>query len=65
MISDHTKTYLALGDSYTSSTSVALPVNFPNPLAGVIKATTGKSITVKIVAQNAWRTGNLTKGEVT
>ena len=53
MISDHTKTYLALGDSYTSSTSVALPVNFPNPLAGVIKATTGKSITVKIVAQNA------------
>jgi len=29
------------------------PVNFPNPLADGIKATTGKSITVKIVAQNA------------
>ena len=61
-MSDSTKTYLALGDSYTSGTSIAFPVNFPNKLADGIKAVTGKGITVKIVAQNAWRTDDLQRG---
>ena len=61
-MSDSTKTYLALGDSYTSGTSIAFPVNFPNQLADGIKAVTGKGITVKIVAQNAWRTDDLQRG---
>ena len=58
-MSDFTKTYLALGDSYTSGTSIAFPVNFPNQLADSIHALTGKTIAVKIVAQNAWRTDDL------
>ncbi len=58
-MSDFTKTYLALGDSYTSGTSIAFPVNFPNQLADSIHALTGKTMAVKIVAQNAWRTDDL------
>jgi lysophospholipase L1-like esterase len=56
------KTYLALGDSYTIGTSIAFPENYPNQLADSILAKTGDSLTVKIIAQNGWRTDDLQRG---
>ena len=57
-----TKTYLALGDSYTIGTAIAFPDNFPNLLADSVRAQTGDTLVVKIVAQNGWRTDDLQRG---
>ena len=57
-----TKTYLALGDSYTIGTSVAYSENYPNQIADSILAKTGDSLAVKIIAQNGWRTDDLQRG---
>ena len=57
-----TRSYLALGDSYTIGTSVAFLENFPNQLADSILIKTGDSLLVKIVAQNGWRTDDLQEG---
>jgi lysophospholipase L1-like esterase len=61
-MSTSTKTYLALGDSYTIGTSVAFPDNYPNQLADSILDNTGDSLIVKLVAQNGWRTDDLQRG---
>ena len=59
MSENKTKTYLALGDSYTIGTSIAYPDNFPNQLAARLKAEYTVDLELKFVAQNAWRTDDL------
>jgi acyl-CoA thioesterase-1 len=57
-----TKTYLALGDSYTIGTSIAFPDNFPNQLADSVLVNLDINLEVKVVAQNGWRTDDLQRG---
>ena len=61
-MSTTTKSYLALGDSYTVGTSIAFPDNFPSQLADSVLLKTGDSLVVKLVAQNGWRTDDLQRG---
>ena len=53
------KTYLALGDSYTIGSSVAVSERFPVQLAGMF-ASQGQQITgPEIIATSGWTTGSL------
>jgi lysophospholipase L1-like esterase len=61
-MSTTTKSYLALGDSYTIGTSIASQDNFPNQLVDSLLANTGDTVSVKIIAQNGWRTDDLQRG---
>ncbi len=61
-VSKRSKTYLALGDSYTIGTAVAFPDNFPNQLVDSIFSVDSTEVSVKIVAQNGWRTDDLQRG---
>ncbi len=51
--------YLALGDSYTIGQSVRVVENFPNQLVDKLKTTSSARVSLKIVAQTGWTTGNL------
>lgn len=61
-MSKRSKTYLALGDSYTIGTAIAFPDNFPNQLADSVFSVDATEVSVKIVAQNGWRTDDLQRG---
>lgn len=61
-MSKRSKTYLALGDSYTIGTAIAFQDNFPNQLADSVFSVDATEISVKIVAQNGWRTDDLQRG---
>ncbi len=62
VMSKRSKTYLALGDSYTIGTAIAAPDNFPNQLADSVFSADATEVSVKIVAQNGWRTDDLQRG---
>jgi len=51
--------YLALGDSYTIGTSVALEVSYPHQLAALYKSRDLKDVEVSIVATRGWTTVDL------
>ncbi|MEO9891628.1 SGNH/GDSL hydrolase family protein [Aurantibacter sp.] len=51
--------YLALGDSYTIGTSVALESNYPTQLASELSNNLNVSVNHKIIATAGWRTDEL------
>ena len=53
-----TKTYLALGDSYTIGTSVPETDRYPVQTAAILKAA-GIQVDLDIIATNGWTTGDL------
>lgn len=61
-MSEESKSYLALGDSYTIGTAIASQDNFPNQLADSLGKQTGLMLDVQIIAQNGWRTDDLLLG---
>lgn len=54
-----TKTYLALGDSYTIGQSVPLAQSFPYQLAAALKTKDIAIKDLKIIAQTGWTTNDL------
>jgi lysophospholipase L1-like esterase len=61
-----TRTYLALGDSYTIGQSVAVSERFPVQLTTLLNAGSNKFLQPEIIAQTGWTTSNLlTKIETT
>jgi lysophospholipase L1-like esterase len=53
--------WLALGDSYTIGESVALPCNFPNQAAAMMK-TDSSAFETRIIARTGWTTDELETG---
>lgn len=53
--------WLALGDSYTIGESVALPDNFPNQAAAMIRTDTS-TFETRIIARTGWTTDELETG---
>ncbi|MEO7293435.1 MAG: GDSL-type esterase/lipase family protein [Ginsengibacter sp.] len=58
-ITDTSKTYLALGDSYTIGQSVLETERFPNQTASLLRAQGIKINDPKIIATTGWTTKNL------
>ena len=56
---DSSKTYLALGDSYTIGQSVSEPERFPNQATALLRAQNIKINDPKIIATTGWTTHNL------
>ena len=56
---DSSKTYLALGDSYTIGQSVSEPERFPNQSTALLRAQNIKINDPKIIATTGWTTHNL------
>jgi lysophospholipase L1-like esterase len=59
MVNDSSKTYLALGDSYTIGQSVSESERFPNQTAALLRTQNIKINDPKIIATTGWTTKNL------
>lgn len=61
-VGDRTRTYLALGDSYTAATGENPEFSYPNQLVNRLDSVDSINVDLEVIATNGWTTRDLIQG---